>query len=65
MKEDAIFLTIRETAKTGIISEHALRLMIKSKDPPPHILINKKVLINYPLFVEWLNDKSKKATAVI
>ena len=54
------FLTIRETAKTGILSEYALRLMLKSENPPPHIMVNKKVLINYPLFIEWLNSESLK-----
>ena len=41
------FLTIRETARTNILSEYALRLMLKSDNPPPHITINKKVMINY------------------
>ena len=39
------FLTIRETANRGILSEYALRLMLKSDNPPPHITINKKVMI--------------------
>lgn len=56
------FKTIREVAETGKISKYALRLMLKSDNPPPHIVINKKVLINYPLFLEWLNNESQKAT---
>lgn len=56
------FKTIREVAETGIISDYALRLMLKSDNPPPHIVINKKVLINYPLFMEWLDNESKRAT---
>lgn len=39
------FLTIRETANKGILSEYALRLMLKSDNPPPHITINKKVIL--------------------
>lgn len=57
------FLTIRETANRGILSEYALRLMLKSDNPPPHITINKKVMINYPLFIEWLDNESKKAVS--
>ncbi|MBE6756664.1 MAG: hypothetical protein E7555_09430 [Ruminococcaceae bacterium] len=58
------FLTVREVSKTGILSEYALRLMLKSDNPPPHITINKKVMINYPLFIEWLDTESKKAVNV-
>lgn len=58
------FLTVREVSKKGILSEYALRLMLKSDNPPPHITINKKVMINYPLFIEWLDTESKKAVNV-
>ena len=54
------FKTIREEANTGIMSEYALRLLLKSNNPPPHIKINKKVLINHPLFLEWLDRESQK-----
>ena len=54
------FPTIREVAKTGLLTEYSLRMLLKSDDPPPHIKINKKVLINFPLFVEWLDRRSKK-----
>jgi hypothetical protein len=54
---------VREVAHTGILSEYALRLMLKSDNPPPHITINKKVMINYPLFIEWLDNESKKAVS--
>ena len=58
------FYTVREVAHTGILSEYALRLMLKSDNPPPHITINKKVMINYPLFIKWLdNESSKKAVS--
>ena len=54
------FLTIRETAKTGILSEHSLRLMQK-QGKIPHIMCGKKCLINYPLLVEMLTEESKRA----
>ena len=54
------FLTIRETAKTGILSEHALRLLQK-QGKIPHIMCGNKCLINYPLLVEQLTEESKKA----
>ena len=54
------FLTVREAARTGILSEYAIRLMLKSDNPPPHITVNKKVMINYPLFIEWLDNESNK-----
>ena len=59
------FYTVREVAHTGILSEYALRLMLKSDNPPPHITITKKVMINYPLFIEWLDNESKKAVISI
>ena len=58
---DKTFLTIRETASTGILSEYALRLMLKSSNPPPSIRIGNKIMINYPLFLEWIDEESKKA----
>lgn len=54
------FLTIRELAKTGILPEHALRLMLKSDNPPPHIMVGTKALINYPLFLEWIDTESRR-----
>lgn len=57
------FLTIRETAKTGILPEHALRLMQK-QGKIPCIMVGSKCLINYPLLVEYLSEESKKAVTV-
>lgn len=39
-------MTVREIAKTGLLSEHALRIMLKSGKLPA-IYIGKKALINY------------------
>lgn len=53
------FMTIREVAKTNILSEHALRLMQK-QGKIPHIMCGKKCLINYPLLLEKLTDESRR-----
>lgn len=55
------FFSINQVAKKGLVTEYALRMMMKSPTPPPHIKVGKKVLINYPLFLEWLDEQSKKA----
>ena len=39
-------MTIREIARTGLMSEHALRLLLK-QGKLPAIYINTKALINY------------------
>lgn len=50
-------MTIREIAKTGILPEHALRLMLKAGQLPA-IYIGKKALINYDKLCEQLNNLS-------
>lgn len=54
------FLTIRETARTGILSEYSLRLMQK-QGKIPCIMCGKKCMVNYPLLLQQLNEDSKKA----
>ena len=39
-------MTVREIARTGLLSEHALRLMLKAGKLPA-IYIGNKALINY------------------
>ena len=39
-------MTVREIARTGLMSEHALRLMLKAGKLPA-IFIGNKALINY------------------
>ena len=56
------FMTIRETAKTGILSEYTLRLMQKQKKVPC-IMCGNKRMINYPLLIEKLNIDSEKAVS--
>ena len=47
-------LTIREIARTGILSEHALRLLLKAGKLPA-IHVGKKALINYDKLCEQLS----------
>jgi len=48
-------MTIREVARTGILSEHSLRLLVKEKKLPV-IYIGKKALINYDKLCSALQD---------
>lgn len=48
-------LTIREVAKTGLLSEYALRQLCK-QGKVPCITVNNKVLINFDAFVEQLQQ---------
>ena len=48
-------MTIREVAKTGILSEHALRVMLR-QGKLPSIMVGNKALINYSKLVEQLNS---------
>jgi len=47
-------MTIREIAKTGLLPEHALRLMLK-EGKLPAIFVGKKALINYDNLCEKLS----------
>lgn len=47
-------MTVREVAKTGLLSEHALRIMLKTGKLPA-IYIGKKALINYDKLCEQLS----------
>lgn len=51
------FMTIRETAATGILSEHHLRVMAK-RNELPGIYAGTRFKVNYPLLVEKLNQDS-------
>lgn len=48
-------LTIREVAKTGLLSEYALRQLCK-QGKVPCITVNNKVLINFDAFVQQLQQ---------
>ena len=47
-------LTIRETAATGVLPEHALRAGVK-QGWVPHIKVGNKALVNYDRLVAYLN----------
>jgi hypothetical protein len=46
-------MTVREIARTGLLPEHALRLMLKAGRLPA-IFVGNKALINYDRLVEKL-----------
>lgn len=48
-------LTIREVAKTGLLSEYALRQLCK-QGKIPCITVNHKVLINFDALVKQLQQ---------
>ena len=49
------FLTIRQIAKTGLLPEHALRVMEKT-GKLPSIRTGNRILINYDRLVEMLEN---------
>ena len=51
------FMTIRETAKTGIMSEHYLRIMEK-QGTLPGIRTGRTFRVNYQMLVDQLNRES-------
>ena len=51
------FLTIREVARTGLISEYNLRLRVAARTVP-FIRTGNRVLINYPRLIEQLDQES-------
>lgn len=50
---EKVFMTIREVAKTRILSEHTIRMMVKAGEVS-HIKVGNRILINYPKFIEQL-----------
>ena len=48
-------MTIPEIAKTGLLSDHALRVMLK-QGKLPCIMVGWKALVNYDKLVEQLNS---------
>ena len=46
-------LTINETAATGILTEHALRVMV-AKNEIPYMKVGTRVLLNYDKLIEQL-----------
>ena len=64
MTNNDTYLTIRQVAATGVLSEHAIRIMEK-QGKIPCLKVGKKTMINYPLFLEALNCESRKAVQEI
>lgn len=48
-------LTIRETARTGVLPEHALRAGVK-RGEIPHIMVGTKALINFDKLLKVLEE---------
>lgn len=53
-KQAPRMMTIRETARTGILPEHALRQLVK-QEKIPFIKCGNRVFINYDRLVEMLD----------
>ena len=54
------FKTIRQTAKTGLISEHHLRMLV-ARGECTGIYSGNRFLVNVPALAEYLDAQSKKA----
>lgn len=54
---EKVFFTIRETAKTGLLSEYALRLL-EAQGRLPGVYVGKRKLVNVPLLLEQLERES-------
>lgn len=52
------FMSIREIANTGLLSEYNLRLLEKQKKLPC-VYVGKKCLVNFELLVDQLSEQSK------
>ena len=48
-------LTIREISKTGILPEHAIRVLIK-ENKIKHIKVGNRTYINYYSVIEYINN---------
>ncbi len=53
------FRTIRQTAATGILSEHRIRLMVAA-GKCPGIKTGNRFLVNISAFAEMLDAESRK-----
>ena len=62
MMEGKRFLTIRQVAKEGILSEHHLR-MLEAQKKLPGVYSGRKKLVNVPMLLKQLDEESKGETA--
>ncbi len=58
-----MFMTIRETAKTGIISEYHLRMM-ERQGKLPGVRVGNRFKVNVDLLVDQLNRESAERAQV-
>lgn len=58
------FKTIRQTAATGILSEHYLRMLV-AKGECPGIYTGNRFMVNVTALAEMLDMQSKKAVKSI
>ena len=54
------FLTIRQTAAMGVLSEHRIRLMV-AQDQCPGIYVGNRFMVNFDALLEQL-DKASRGT---
>ena len=64
MQEIPRFMTIREVAKTGLISEHYLRLMA-AQDRLPGVYSGNRFKVNYGALVEQSEAESRKEVKAV
>lgn len=57
------FKTIRQTAATGVLTEHALRALVK-RGQCPGIYSGSRFLVNVPALAELLERQSLEAVKV-
>lgn len=55
-------MTIREIARTGLLAEHALRLLLK-QGKLPAIYIGKKALVNFDILCTQLQQLGSNLSA--
>lgn len=53
-----MFLTIRQTAKTGLISEHRLRLLV-AQGKVPGVYSGNRYMVNFDQLVALLDEQSR------
>lgn len=58
-----VFKTIRQTAATGILSEHRLRLLV-AEGKCPGIRTGNRFLVNVPALAEMLDRQSRMGVCV-
>lgn len=60
--EGKMFMTIREVARTGIITEHHLRILV-AQGKVPTIKAGTRNYIHYPMLCEQLEKMARESMA--